>query len=58
MDTSYVDLEQDAVTETHLRNTAVRNLSWSNVTVTVKDRVTKSPKVLVDNVDGHVEAGQ
>lgn len=58
METTYVDLEQDVMAEVHLRNTAVQNISWSGVTVTVKDRVTKNPKVLVDKVDGHVEAGQ
>ena len=36
----------------------MRNISWKGVTVTVKDRETKLPKVIVDNVEGIVEAGE
>ena len=53
-----VDVENAAVAEAHLRNTTVRNLSWTGVTVTVKDRDTKLPKVIVDNVEGVIEAGK
>jgi len=52
-----VDIESAAVSEAHLRNTTVRNLSWRGVTVTVSDRETKLPKVIVDNLEGIVEAG-
>lgn len=41
-----------------LRNTAVHNISWSGVTVTVTDRETKQPKTLLDNVQGYIEAGE
>lgn len=56
--TSYLDVEQYALAETHLRNTTVYNISWHGVNVTVKDRETKQPKMIVDNVDGYVEAGK
>lgn len=52
-----LDIESHAVAEAHLRNTTVRNLTWRNVTVTVKDRETKLPKTIVENVEGIVEAG-
>lgn len=58
VETPYVDLEQNALAEARPRNTTVRNISWSGVTVTVKDRVTKKQKTIVDNVEGFVEAGQ
>lgn len=57
-ETPYLDIERSAAAELHLRNTTVRNISWRGVTVTVKDRETKQQKVIVDNVEGYVEAGQ
>lgn len=54
----YKDVEQHAEAEAYLCNTAARNISWRGITVTVKDRETKQPKVIVDNVEGYVEAGQ
>lgn len=52
-----MDVEQRPVVEKHLLNTTVKNITWSGVTVTVKDRETKEPKTIVDNVEGIVEAG-
>jgi len=52
-----VDVEQHAVAEAHLKNTTVRNITWKDVTVTVKDRETKVLKAIVENVEGIVEAG-
>lgn len=52
------DIEQQAVAEDHLKNTTVQSISWRNVTVTVKDRETKQPKAIVENVEGIVEAGK
>lgn len=52
-----LDVEQGAVDELQLRNTTVHNISWKGVTVTVKDRETKLPKTIVDNVEGIVKAG-
>lgn len=52
------DVEKHAMTEGHLLNTTVQNISWRGVSVTVKDRETKQQKVIVDNVHGYVEAGE
>jgi hypothetical protein len=52
-----LDIEKQAVAEAHLKNTTVQNISWKGVTVTVKDRVTKESRPIVDNVEGIVEAG-
>ncbi|KAF4453423.1 hypothetical protein F53441_3882 [Fusarium austroafricanum] len=55
---SGMDSEQRPVAEKHLLNTAIKNFTWRNVTVTVKDRDTKQPKAIVDDVQGIVEAGE
>lgn len=54
----YNDAEQYAVADAHLYNTTARNISWRGITVTVKDRETKQSKIIVDNVEGYVEAGE
>lgn len=51
------DLEEGSCSEDHLVNTTVKNITWAGVTVTVKDRETKQPRTIVDNVEGIVEAG-
>lgn len=56
--TANVDIEKQAVAEAHLKNTTIHNVSWRGVTVTVKDRVTKQSRAIVDNVEGIVEAGK
>ena len=56
-DSFSVDIEQKAVDEAHLQNTTVHNFTWQGVTVTVKDRKTKNPKVILDNINGIVSAG-
>jgi hypothetical protein len=56
-ETFSVDIEQKAGDEAHLQNTTVHNFSWKGVTVTVKDRITKQPKAILDNIDGIVKAG-
>ncbi|KAF5631014.1 ATP-binding protein [Fusarium sp. NRRL 25303] len=53
-----MDSEQRPVAEKHLLNTTIKNFTWRSVTVTVKDRETKQPKAIVDNVEGIVEAGE
>ncbi|KAF7554653.1 hypothetical protein G7046_g6761 [Stylonectria norvegica] len=53
-----MDPEQRPVAEKHLQNTTVKNITWRGVTVTVKDRESKKPKTIVDNVDGVVDAGE
>jgi ABC-type multidrug transport system ATPase subunit len=58
-ETSHImDSEQRPVAEKHLLNTTIKNFTWRDVTVTVKDRETKQPKAIVDNVQGIVEAGE
>ncbi|WZH42773.1 P-loop containing nucleoside triphosphate hydrolase protein [Fusarium acuminatum] len=55
---SSMDSEQRPVAEKHLLNSTINNITWRGVTVTVKDRETKQPKAIVDNVEGIVEAGE
>lgn len=50
------DLEQQS--EGHsIENSLVQTLSWSDVTVSVKDKSTGEPRDLLYNVDGCVKAG-
>ena len=51
------DIEDKAVAEGYLTNTSVSSISWENITVNVKDRETKLPKSLVEDVSGLVRAG-
>lgn len=39
-------------------NDLIQQLSWRNVTISVKDRKTKTEKNLVENVNGYVQAGE
>lgn len=52
-----MDPEQHPVAEKQLLDAPVKTLSWSGLTVTVKERKTGRPKSLVDNVEGIVQAG-
>jgi hypothetical protein len=52
-----LDIEGKAVDDAHLRNNTVENFVWEGITVTVKDRVTKQPKAILDHVDGYVRKG-
>jgi hypothetical protein len=52
-----VDVEQKPVDEAHLQNTTVHSFTWQGVRVTVKDRKTKQPKVILDGINGSVKAG-
>lgn len=54
----YTDVEQYGLADSYLYNSDAKNISWRGITVTVKDRETKQPKVIVDNVEGYVECGQ
>lgn len=51
------DLERGAASEP-LYNSTLKNLSWHDITVTVRDRKTKAPKQLLNNVNGEVKAGE
>lgn len=52
-----VDIERQASAKAKLANTSVHNFAWQNVSVKVKDRVTKQPKMILENVNGLVNAG-
>ncbi|TWU73521.1 hypothetical protein ED733_002802 [Metarhizium rileyi] len=52
------DPEQQAVADAHLDNSTVKCVTWTGVTVTVKDRETRKPKRIVDDAAGAVEAGE
>lgn len=52
-----MDSKQLPLAEKRLLNTPVETLSWSGLTVTVKERETGQPKTLVDNVEGIMQAG-
>jgi ABC-type multidrug transport system ATPase subunit len=52
------DLEKSVEQNSHFINDSVHNLSWDNLSITVKDRKTKAPLKLLDSTFGHVEAGQ
>ncbi|KAL4878024.1 P-loop containing nucleoside triphosphate hydrolase protein [Aspergillus karnatakaensis] len=41
-----------------LMNHSVQSFSWNNLTVTVKDRTTKRPRNLIEDVCGNVEQGE
>ena len=56
-DAPTVDVEKGSVIDNHLRNTTVQSLAWNNVTVTVKDRESKLPKHIIEDVQGIVHAG-
>lgn len=51
------DMEQQNE-DLYLGNIELRALSWSDVTVTVKDNKSGEPKDLLLNVNGHVRAGE
>ncbi|KAH6679566.1 putative ABC transporter [Halenospora varia] len=53
-----IDIEQKVVDDTHLMNNTVRNYLWQGITVTVKDRKTKEPTNILENVNGIVRAGE
>ncbi|ROW17675.1 hypothetical protein VPNG_00597 [Cytospora leucostoma] len=54
----HIDVEKNAMAEAYLQNETIHNISWRGINVTVKDRESKQPKVIVDNVHGYVEAGE
>ncbi|KAH8816310.1 putative ABC transporter [Xylogone sp. PMI_703] len=52
------DIEQKASDDNQLVNDVVRDFSWKNITVTVKDHKTKEPKAILDDISGIVQAGE
>jgi hypothetical protein len=53
-----VDIEQCAHDTSHLNNSVVQSLAWSDVTVTVPDRETKLAQQILSAVRGYVVAGK
>jgi hypothetical protein len=53
----HYDVEKNA-DYAHLSNTSVKSYAWENVTVTVKDRSTKQPTVILNKCSGIVNAGE
>lgn len=41
-----------------LTNTNIRSFGWKGVTVTVKDRQTRRPKTILNDINGIVKAGE
>jgi len=39
-------------------NTHIRSFGWKNVTVMVKDRKSKQPKAILENINGTVKSGE
>ncbi|ELQ42019.1 ATP-binding cassette sub-family G member 2 [Pyricularia oryzae Y34] len=52
------DVESSSASGAHLLNTTVKSISWTNITVKVTDRDTKQPRLILDNVEGIVNAGE
>ncbi|KAL4803434.1 P-loop containing nucleoside triphosphate hydrolase protein [Aspergillus unguis] len=53
------DVERNGC-ESHqfLMNRSVQSFSWNDLTVTVKDRRTKQPRNLIENINGSVQQGE
>lgn len=51
------DIELKPLATSHLSST-ITSLSWTGVSVTVKDRETKQHRAIVDNAEGVVHAGE
>jgi hypothetical protein len=56
--TTNVDVEKNNGEYTQLINNTVRNFAWKDITISVKDRSTKQPKNILNDVNGFVQAGE
>lgn len=52
------DLESNNAANVFLKNSTVRNFSWKDLIVTVKDRETKQMRDLLNNVSGYASQGR
>lgn len=52
------DLESNNTANAFLKNSTVRNFSWKDLVVTVKDRETKQMRDLLSNVSGYASQGK
>ncbi|KAH8650051.1 P-loop containing nucleoside triphosphate hydrolase protein [Xylariales sp. PMI_506] len=53
-----LDPEQQAHDTSYLSNSIVSSLTWSDITVTVRDRETKGSKKILTDISGHAAAGE
>ena len=51
------DPEAGRSSESLLVNDIVKTFAWDSISVTVKDRATKKPKLILSGINGHVKAG-
>ena len=51
------DPEVGRSSESLLVNDIVKTFAWDSISVTVKDRATKKPRLILSDVNGHVKAG-
>ena len=51
------DLELNPVPSAHLQNEFVQSFAWKQMSVTVKDRVTKDEKFILTDADGLMRGG-
>lgn len=58
MSYALADLERNVTTDSGFANDQVQRFSWHDVTITVKDRKTKQPMQLLENVSGYLQAGE
>ena len=58
VDAFRTDVEAKAMGDAHLVNSTVQNVCWGGLTVTVKDQKSGEPKMILENVDGVVQAGE
>jgi hypothetical protein len=54
---SYTDTDVEGGDHDHLYNEVVSSYSWSGCSVHVKDRKSKGPKAILDDVEGLANAG-
>ena len=50
------DLEK-SVSHDYMTNSDVDEMTWTNISVTVTDKNTKQPKLLLSSVSGQLKAG-
>ncbi len=55
---SLEDSEKGTVDHLQLENTSIQSYSWEQVSVEVKDRKTRQPLKLLNDVSGYVAAGK
>ena len=54
---STMDLERDAVDDSHQINTKIRSIEWRKVNVESRSRKSDLSKIILSNIDGYAKAG-